>query len=312
MKVIPHWLQDNFRIKVGMFSLAILLWFLVVTEKTYDYTFNIPIASVGLKKDRTLARPIPTTARVRFHARGRELLRLIYVNKPYLRLDLETIPRNRIIKPKSDMVIIPGGLIISPIEIITPDSIPIQLDDYTQMTLPVEPILQLELTPGYVLVGQPIVEPSTAEVSGPEKAVADLKKVTTELIVREDLKHTIEVPARLVVPEEYGIETNPEIVKVRLRVERLGERSMEGVAITTRSVPSGRELITEPTEVKVQVSGAVSLLAKMQSDDLKAWVDYGDMAQMRPGWLKVHVQAPDGIEVRSVTPASSRVVVRKK
>ena len=76
--IIPHWLKDNFRIKIGLFCLAILLWFLVVTEKTYDHVTEIPIVPTQVKVGKMITNQIPEVALVKFRATGKEMLKLIF------------------------------------------------------------------------------------------------------------------------------------------------------------------------------------------------------------------------------------------
>jgi len=288
-----------------------MLWFLVVSEKSFDYTTDIPILTVGLKADRALLKPLPTEATVKFHGRGRELLRLIYVNKPHLKLDLTHPPSSNLIRMKPEMVVITGGLLVSVIDVISPDSISLRLDDYRQITVPVMLASEVTLEPGYVIVGTPVVEPSQIVLMGPEKELRGIKSVSTERFIRTGLKQTVEVPLGVVLPNGFGIEASTRAVRVTVKVERLGERSLEGLPLSIRSAPAGKILEVEPKAVKVMLTGPVSLLADLRLENLTAWVDWSESESSKPGWLPVHVEPEPGIEVKMITPALVRAVLRK-
>jgi len=312
MKLLPRWLRENFKVKAGMFILAVLLWFLVVSEKSYDYIVTTPIINIGLSTDRALVKPIPTEVKVKYRGRGRELLRLIYVNKPHLNLDLTHPPSSGVVKLKPEMVVIPGGLLVSILEIVEPDSIPIRLDDFRQISVPVIPTFELTFEPGYVMVGAPTIEPSQITLTGPEKALKGIKSVRTTPLVRTDLKQTFETPLDVNLPNGFGIESTSRSVFVKIRVERLGERALDGLPLTIRSAPIGKRLEIEPNAVKVQLNGPVSTIADLRLENLTAWIDWDENNPSKPGWLPVHVESEPGVEVKTITPSSVRAVLRKQ
>ncbi len=310
MELKLGWISENFKIKVGMFFLAVMLWFLVVSEKSYDYSFDVPILAVGLRPGLTLAKPLPAKVRVHFHARGRELIRMLVANKPHVRLDLSALTHSRIVRLKSEMITIPGGLLVSVADIVTPDSVSVALDDFETAQVPVEPAITIPPAAGYTVLGNPNIDPPVIEVRGPEKALKALNHVQTDSLALSELKHAMEVEVRIHLPEGSGLETSTPTVKVSVKVERIGEKSIEGIKLQVQHAPRGKGVSLEPQAVRIIVSGAVSTVAGLQASDLDAWVDFNE-AGSSSGWLKVHTRSPDGVEIRLVTPSEVRALVLK-
>jgi len=311
MRFSPRWLRVNLRAKLGMFLLALLLWFLVVTEKYYDYAISIPVVVTGIAPERTLVQSIPESADVKFHARGRELLRLIYVSRPLLNIDLAHSTRSRVIHLTPEMVVVPAGLNVSPLDVVSPDSVQLRFDDLVQVSVAVTPALDLSLEPGYTLVGSPIIEPAAVQVSGPEHFLRGVKSVSTETLSRRNLSLSFETTLPLRFPEGIALEPSQKEVRIGLRVERLAERSIEGIPITTRAAPRERRLIIEPNSVRIELGGPVSLLAEIKPENFTCWVDWTEADETNPGWLPVHVEAEPGVEVTKVIPAKVRAVLRR-
>ncbi len=312
MKFLPRWLRENFQVKLGLFILAILLWFLVVIERTYEYAFDIPIELEGVKKSRVVMNPVPDMARVIFQARGRELLQMQFFTNPYLRIDLSSINYYYTFRPRLDMIVLPGGLAAEPIEILKPDSIPVMLGELVELKLPVSPQVKAEPAAGYVVVGDYEVHPPEVDVVGPKQKIARAKRVKTVPAELDGLKRNTELQLALVLPYGYGTVVTPAQVKVLVRVERIGERKIKGVPLTVVNSPRGREVIVDPVSVDVEVNGGISVLSDLNAEDLEAWVDYQEYNPMSGAPIKVHVNLPESLELKRTSPANIRLIVRRR
>ena len=311
MKILPRWLRENFRVKLALFLLAALLWFLVVTERTYEYALDIPIKLEGIRESKVVMNQVPDMARVKFHGKGRELLQLQVLSNPYLSVDLSTINYFYTFSSQLDMVVIPGGLAAVPLEILAPDSIPVMLGDRIELTLPVSPDVRAEPLAGYAIVGDYVVDPSEVEVVGPRQKLAWTREVRTVPAKFGGLKRNTELQLSLVPPYKYGTVLSPSQVKVLVRVERTGERKISNVPLTVINSPPGREVIVDPVAVDVVVSGAVSLLSDVKAEDLNARVDFREYNPARGEPVKVHVDLPEHLELKETSPANIRLIVRR-
>ncbi len=294
-----------------MLLLAILLWFLVVTEKVFEDTFAIPIVVVGIPPGKTPDAEIPKTAIVRFHGRAKELIRLHYVSQPHFNLDLSGISERRIIKLKPEWVSIPGGMNVTVAAILKPDSIVIAMEEFSLTERPVRLDLDLKYAPGYTLFGEPIITPKMVLLAGPERAVSKIKDVLTERITLSDLSRTTEVKTRVLIPDNKSVVLNIEQIAVTLHVERLGEREIAGIPIIIKNSPSDGLVELEPAIVKATVRGAVSQLSELEANRFKAWVNCSEFDPSRPGWLPVHLESPSGTDLSATTPPRIRVKIKK-
>ncbi len=310
-RLLPRWVRENFLVKAGMLLLAALLWFLVITEKAYEDTFAIPIAVNGIPKGMTPAVEIPKTALVRFHGRAKELIRLHYVSPPHFNLDIGGISERRVIKPKPESVIIPGGMNVTVIEILKPDSIITIMENYAESERPVKLDLDLKCAPGYTMFGEPEITPRKVLVSGPEKAVANIKEILSERMELNDLSRTTEIIAKLLIPNDKGVHVNFDKITVTLHIERLGERELAGIPLRVEHQPQDGKAHIEPTNVKVTFKGSVSTLAQLEVKDINAWVNCAEFEPSRPGWLPVHVETPIGTGLTGINPPRIRVTIRK-
>ena len=264
--MIPGWLKRNFKIKFGLFILAAVLWFLVVTEQTFDYTIDVPIEITGVKSDKVIANDPPRTAAVKFHATGKALLRLRFLDDPYLHVDLSTINYFYTFKPRVDMIVIPGGLEAVPLNIVFPDSIPIVLGERMETKLPVKPNITVKTAPGFVFNGEYEITPTLINLIGPRGELVKIDSVLT----------------------------------------------VTATPLKVKNNPRGREVIVDPVSVQIQLSGGVSKLTKISSDDIKAWVDFRDLDMTRGGKAPVKCDEIDALQVIEINPDEVRLIVRRK
>ncbi len=317
MAFIPHWLSDNFRVKASLFLLAVMLWFLVVTERSYEYVLQVPLEIVDLKPGKVVAGPVPETVGVKFQATGKELLRMQFVNSPILRVNpaaSEGRSRGKVrrIALRPDMVMIPGGIDAAALEIVGRDSLEVRLDDRMEAELPVVPRITVNIAAGYTAVGEPELSPPQVRVTGPKTAVSKLHSIRTEPFAIENARRNTEATLLLETPSSFGVTVSPDAVEALVKVERITERTLTGVPVTVKNRPRDRTILLEPGTVDARVRGATSILARLDPEAVNAFVDYRRVDVRRSNLLPVKTVPPPGVEVTKTVPGEVRVIVRRK
>lgn len=312
MQLIPRWLRDNFKVKFGMFLLATLLWFLVVTEKKYEYTVQLPLVPTNIMDGKMITSPYPRMALVKFQATGKELLRMLFINKPELHANLATIKEYYKYPIKLDMVVMQGGIIAEPLEIVFPDSVLFVLDNKLEQELPIVSRLTVQPAAGYTFSNPIEFDPQTVKMIGPERTLGSLLSVQTDTLRLSDLKRNTRVEVVLKPPREFGVTLEPERVTAVISIERLGERKMIGLPIEARNVPVDRAIMLEPGTIDVTISGGVSKLSDLEMSDIKVWVDYDSYQPRRSKKMSVMVDVDGNLEIIDFTPHEVRLIVRVK
>lgn len=309
---MPGWIKQNFRIKMGLFLLATLLWFLVVSKRSYEYAIVIPIEVIGLQPDMTLVNSLPSEALVKFRAAGQSLLSIRFITHPSLRLDVSSVNDSLSIPCEPAMVILPGGVNAIVLEIIQPDTIDVKVDKMWRLTLPVIPEINIQPAAGYTVVGNVKVTPPSIQIHGPYSRIRNYSEVLTVPVSLTKLSRNIDITVDLKKFEGFGVKMNPESVTIQVKVERLGERSIIGVPLKTINTPRRREIILEPGSVDIKVSGAISVLTSLLPEDLNVWVNYREFNPNRGGYVPVHVDSDAPIEFEHITPDTVKLIVMLK
>lgn|GEM_PF-1218775 len=309
---IPHWLKDNFRIKVGLFSLAVLLWFLVITEKTYDHVAEVKLIPTHVKTGKMITNYTPEIALVKFRATGKEMLKLLYFSKPKLEVNLSTINFNYNFDISPEMVSIPGGVVVNVIDVIYPDSLEFILDDILEKELKVISNIYVKTSPGYTVVGNIKLVPPTVKLIGPKSKLMNLINIDSDSVALLNANRNTTINLKLKSVDILGSMIIPQSVEALVKIEKLGERKITGISVTVRNIPRSRDVILEPSTIDVTISGAISIISGIGIDDIKATADYRAFNPRRSNRVIVKVDIAENTDIMEVFPKEVRMIVRRK
>lgn len=157
---------------------------------------------------------------------------------------------------------------------------------------------------GLVLEGEPTVEPSMVQVSGPDSTVQRLATVETESIDLSGFgagRHERAIP--LVPPAEHVsyLPNAPVRVIFELRPE-VNERRWRGLTVAT--VGTVARAVLRPVTVDVRLRGPPTALMDVDAEHLVPFVDVTELDAAH-GAASVRVQirgAPEGTEVAGIDP----------
>ena len=78
-----EFLTKNLALKIIAFVLALMFWFNVVTNKSYEHEFDVPFSLEAIPSELILTTPPPSTINVRLAGTGKQILAFLF-KKPRL------------------------------------------------------------------------------------------------------------------------------------------------------------------------------------------------------------------------------------
>ncbi|MEE9161453.1 MAG: hypothetical protein V3U35_00645, partial [Candidatus Neomarinimicrobiota bacterium] len=177
--------------KLAAVGLAVILWFFSISNSQFDADVELPIEIRNLREGKAFSQERPRPATLRFRGTGRSLAKL-FLMLPFsdakLVLDLERVRQRHVfyldeyLHSNPQRISIPiVGLTenLTFVEVVRPDSIQIVLGDYKEKLVSIVPQVTLNIAPGYIQVGETVIQPSQTLVSGVIQAVDDVDVVRT-------------------------------------------------------------------------------------------------------------------------------------
>jgi YbbR domain-containing protein len=299
------WPFRHFGLKVLSLVLAVLLWMVVSGEETVERGLRVPLELLQVPAGLELTGEVPATVDVRVRGASGTLSR-VSTGDVVAVLDLRSARSGRRLFPLTpDQVRVPFGVEVVQVQ---PSALAMAFESSASRQVPVVPAVDGRPAPGYV-VGQMTADPKTVEVIGPETAVRRVTEALTEPVsvsgARDHVRQSVILG--LIDPSLRLKNARAAMVTVQIVPAPL-ERSLRGRPVHLRNVPGTLEAQAVPSAVDLTLRGSREALARVESDDIVAYVD---LAGLGPGQysLTVHADSSPEAGVTRIEPSSVQVQI---
>lgn len=260
-------------------AVAFVFWVLMSLDTEVQRDFEVPMEVTEVPDSVTLIGQLPPTLAVSVKGKDSQLLRFMWGKMSPVKFKWSDNASDGNMK-------LPGARLDSRlreyfgtgVEIVScrPDSLRIPYT--TQPGVKVKLLVQADIHPNlqYIVSGAPYADVDSVTLYSVNGIPHSLKVVSTEPIVKSDLKDTTRYEVK--VKPIAGVRIIPDKVTVTVPVEPLIARKRMAV-IEAQGVPEGKNLVTFPS--KVEVSYLVPMSAYNDEYPLKAFVEYNDVK--KPG-----------------------------
>lgn len=291
--------------------MALLLWFHVATEKVYEHTKSFPLKILNVPEELILAREIPEEVKVRIRGKGKELLKLLLMEKRELPIDVGEfgIGENNY-DFESKEIPIPEGLDLEVVEIVSPKNIKIRLDRLTEKRVPIRSQIEVFPEEGYLQVGEVSLDSQEVVISGPRGLVRRMDSINTEKRVLGEATGPISDRIGLTLPEGYNLELSFDQVNFYAEVQKAIEKEMPNVPVEKVNVPRNREVEVQPDSINVTVFGGEGVVNQLTRDQIKVTIDCNGVKKNEETKLQPFVKLPPSLSLIRIEPDSLVATIR--
>lgn len=210
---------DHLWLKIAALVLAAIMWTFVTAqrrERTFERSFDIPIALVGVPRDLVITNSIEDSVNVRLRG-PLSVLRSLTSQNLEATLDLSTAREGRY-----DVFIRPEALTVpQAIEVVSinPAKLPFRFEPRRQKLVPIRPFLVGAPPAGFVVASESAT-PAEALISGPASLIRDVSEVTTERVIVSGRTETFRSPVALVSDHPLVRLVEPTNTQVTVEIRR--------------------------------------------------------------------------------------------
>jgi YbbR domain-containing protein len=297
------WPFRHLGLKVLSVVLALLLWMIVSGEETVERGLRVPLELQQVPVGLELTGEVPATVDVRVRGASGTLSR-VSTGDVVAVLDLRNARSGRRLFPLTPKdVRVPFGVEIVQVQ---PSALAMAFEPSASRLVTVMPAVDGRPAPGYV-VGSLEADPKTVEVIGPETAVRRATEALTEPVSVSGARERVQqsVTLGLIDPSLRLKNAGTATVTVQIVPAPL-ERSLQGRPVHLRNVAPNLEAQAIPSAVGLTLRGSREALARVEADDIVAYVD---LAGLGPGQysLTVHADSSPEAGVTRIEPSSVQV-----
>lgn len=306
-------------LRLGSFGLAILLWVFIVSSEMYEMVMTVPVEVRNLSAQKALREEVPELVYVRFEGTGRALFKTLLLKKFYkdfkLVLDLDKISDeyqfvlNDYFRLYPQKIVIPNEFEIRYIEVESPREINISLDDYSLKTIPIVSNLVIETAPGFVAVGDVIIDPKEIEIAGPKDIVESISVIGTVFDTIIAVNNNISRYYNFELPHQQ-IQLSHPTVLLSINIQALSERIISEVPVSVINIPNGYRVFVSPHTVSLTIVGGLELLQNILPEDIKLIIDFKKQWNPNRQFFEPQVELPNGIiDWQDLSPPNVELIV---
>ena len=316
--------QKQFGARIGALGLAIFLWMFVVSNNDYVTIMNIPIEVRNLnERKRAYKKEIPQSVQVRLKGSGRAIFKTLllkdFSSDFKLVIDLDRISEdynfylNEYYDKYPQKVSIPSAFKLQYIEVVYPDSIHISLDEYMVRYVPVQSQVIVNPSPGFIMVGMPILDSSMVKIAGAKEAVQSINFVQTKKDTISDADLPINIRIALEKIEDVLIEYSFLSINYRQDIQAISERIISEVPVQITDNIPGLVVRRNPSTVSLTIVGGVDYIAEVQPLDINVSISFASEWSPKKQFYEPKVIVPAGIiSWRDLTPRNIELAVAKE
>ena len=319
-KPIESLIGQKLSLLSGALGLALLLWIFVVSQNEHTLILDLPIEARNLNVQKAHNEEVPPSASVRLRGTGIDLFKSLLLKNFggfKLVLDLEGISKeyefvlNDYFEKYPQKVVLPLNYNLSFVEVVYPNRIKINLDDYSSKSVPIISNLHIKPAPGFILVGNQIIRPEKIDIAGPKKELALINHIET---IYDTINGLTSFYSGEIKTQSLGrlIKYSTNSVQISLDIQNISERIIVDVPVIVANIPEKIRVFPSPQTVSLTVIGGVNQISNLNPTDIKVIVDFNDWSHLKQ-FYEPRVTIPKNLlDWRDISPKNVGIGVARE
>ena len=215
-------------------------------------------------------------------------------------------------KNNPEKIVLPPSLDLEFVEVISPRSIKINLDQYLVKKVPIRSQVVALTESGYVQVGNQVFIPDSISIGGPQEVVDSIAFVNTEKDTMEGLVSSIEGELSIINPNKL-VNFDPKKVQGYIDIQPISETIVTGIPVKLINKPNDINVFVNPATVSLTIVGGLNEIAGTTSNDIEVVINFEKSWKVDKQFYSPVVKIPDTImEWKDLSPNNLEILVIKE
>jgi len=293
------------------FVFSVFIWLYINLSQNYVIDMSIPL-SVKLSSRQALGNELPDNIDITIKGKGWDLITMMLSKSAVYNLDLTNYKRDAKISTVQGLrnyLEIPSTITVLNIY---PDTLEIRFDNLTSKIIKVKNNVEVIPKEGYVLIGNPVINPDSVFISGATSILSKIKFISTEYINLNDVNSNVSKTVKLLDTLPNQIKIEPKQVTVSFKIELAAEKKYEDVDVLVKGLPEDREVIIIPPKITLTFRGGVDQLSKTPGESLLVKIDFKSIEKDSTGFVTPDIETPDNLNLINYEPQQFRYIIKKR
>lgn len=304
-------LTKNIALKIVAFILALMFWFNVVTNKSYEHEFDVSFQIQDISENLILTTPPPEQIKVRLSGTGKQIIAFL-VKKPTLLYSASEFERGIYkIELKPEDLSFNDEITAHIVAIHEPQNFTFKFEKLEERTVKIKADVKIKPAPGYTLIGDLMIEPDSIKISGPRRFVRYLKSISTEKLELDNIKKSVNTNLALNLVDSMFLRPEVNFVKVVRQVVPLIEKKIGPVEIQTYNSKLYQTIDFAPESLHVIIEGPKGIIDSLNPSNFSVSLNFRNI---EPGTTAVlpKIVVPTGYRLIDTEPNSISVTAISK
>ena len=253
------------KIKIASTCFAFFIWFLVVSNGSFEYETDLPIICPEQTHGFIIVSDIPSKAQIRIRGQGKALLSFLIFREGNIQISPKWEAGTQIVRPTlTDIRLYGNSKKLTLLEITSPDSFQIKIEKYISKSVPIKNNVLVKPLAGYTIVDDITLTPSHIEISGAQSVVDTCDSIYTKADYWDKLKLPIEKPIDLIQPKTDLLRISESNTVINADIQKLMERRLYNISVNVINIPDNMKALVIPSSLSLIIQGGVDVVAKVQ------------------------------------------------
>lgn len=190
-----------------------------------------------------------------------------------------------------------------------PRNVTFNVDRIKYKKVKIIPNANIDFSEGYGLATPIIVYPDSIIIAGPKGILDTLQSVKTSLVELSSLDN----PTKFIteINSMKGFEYERKNVELTFDVQRIVEKTFSDIKVVINGIPDDRDIVLIPNTIECSLRGGISILGKLNSDQISASVFYSQIVYDSTGTIQPRIIIPENTELVFTKPARLNYIIKK-
>jgi hypothetical protein len=192
---------------------------------------------------------------------------------------------------------------------ISPRSVSLNVERIIFKKLKISAETDLSFNDGYGLATPISISPDSVLVAGPKSILEKKETIKTKKLSFTSLDSKVKVISE--IEDIPGFKTEISNVELTIDVQRIVEKSFEGIKIEIVDLPADRNIVLIPNTLECSLRGGINILGKINNNQISATVKYRDIVYDTTGSIKPEIIFPKNTQLFFTRPEQINYVIKK-
>lgn len=298
--------RNSIGVVISCVMLAMLMWGYVSLTRVYEDYIDVPFV-VTAPANQALLSTVPQRLTFRVRGTGWQILNLRLVPQISCAIDLATVrPSPQSVYTLDKSALIRGISTSQTFQTldVAPDNLVLTTGDQVQRTVPVLLRHATTCRQGFMVIGEPVVEPHNVDVRGSAPVVNTIMQWPTQRLMQTDLHYGVTTLVAVSDSMASILNVSPQQVRVHTNVQQIADKIITDVPLELPAQSGGRTAFVSPTRISVVVRGGVDDLASLTAQHVRAVLS--DASMTTSGFGRPTITVPPNMMVLGTIPSIVR------